>query len=91
MLSYSEISQAVKKIVSHFKWEVFGFFLYNFEDLGKGHSECSMVLSPFHRQQNNGSSVYEYFENDNVPMLKEKLNRLKEKSRSKFFGSLHRN
>lgn len=84
MLSYSEIALAVKKIVSYFKWEVFGFFLYNFEELSKGHSECSMVLSPFNRQLNNGSSVHETFENDAFPMLKEKLNRLKEKSRSKF-------
>lgn len=89
MLSYSEITQAVKKIVSYFKWEVFGFFLYNFDDLGKGHSECSMVLSPFHRQLNNGSSVHETFEQYTSSVLKEKLSRLKEKSRSKFWGDLH--
>lgn len=92
MLSYSEMTNAVKKIVSYFKWEVFGFFLYNFDDAGKGHSECSLVLSPFNRQLNNGSSFHETFENDeNINrfrnILKEKLNRLKEKSRSKLLKS----
>lgn len=84
MLSYSEMTNAVKKIVSYFKWEVFGFFLYNFEDQNRGHSDCSLVLSPFNRQLNNGSSVHETFENDAFPLLKEKLGRLKDKSRSKF-------
>lgn len=87
MLSYSEMTNAVKKIVSYFKWEVFGFFVYNFDDAGKGHSECSLVLSPFNRQLNNGSSVHETFENGTPALLKEKLNRLKEKSRSKLKGS----
>lgn len=83
MLSYSEMTNAVKKIVSYFKWEVFGFLLFNFADQSKGYSECSSVLSPFHRQLN-GSSVHENFENATAPLLKEKLTRLKEKSRSKW-------
>lgn len=78
------MTNAVKKIVSYFKWEVFGFLLYNFDDAGKGHSDCGLVLSPFYRQINNGSSVHETFENGTASLLKEKLNRLKEKSRSKF-------
>lgn len=85
MLSYSEMTNAVKKIVSYFNWEVFGFFLYNFADAGKGHSECSLVLSPFNRQFNNGTSFHETFENGTHKLLKEKLKRLKEKSRSKSF------
>lgn len=86
MLSYSEMTNAVKKIVSYFNWEVFGFFLYNFEDANKGHSECSLVLSPFNRHFNNGTSFRESFENGTHELLKEKLNRLKEKSRSKLIG-----
>lgn len=80
------MTNAVNKIVSYFKWEVFGFLLYNFEDKSKGHSECSLVLKPFHLQINNGSSIHETFENGNPSLLKEKLSRLKEKSRSKFEG-----
>ncbi|CRK98556.1 CLUMA_CG011905, isoform B [Clunio marinus] len=80
MLSYSEMTNAIKKIVSYFKWEVFGFFLYNFNDAGKGHSECSLVLSPFHRQLN-GSSVHETFEHPTPSLIEEKLQRLKQKSR----------
>lgn len=105
MLSYSEMTDAVIKIVTHFKWEVFGFFLFNFNDTSKGakliilkcfesflnfpsiigHSECSLMLSPFHRHLNNGSSFHETFENTkNIDIIKEKLSRLKEKSRSKY-------
>lgn len=80
------MTNAVKKIVSYFKWETFGFLLYNFDDASKGYSECSLVLSPFHRQINNGSSVHEKFEDGTPSLLKEKLTRLKEKSRSKFEG-----
>lgn len=88
MLSYSEMTNAVKKIVSYFNWKVLGFLLHNFSDTSKGNSECSLVLSPFHRQINNASSSYELFENGTPSsLLKEKLTRLKEKSRSKLEGN----
>lgn len=83
MLSYGEMSNSVKKILSFFNWDFFGFFFYNFADVSKGHSECSLLLSPFHRQIKNGSSAYETFDNSTPPVIKEKLNRLKEKARSK--------
>lgn len=42
------------------------------------------MLSPFNRHLNNGSSFHETFENTkNIDIIKEKLSRLKEKSRSK--------
>lgn len=83
MLSYGEMTNSVKKILSYFNWDVFGFFLYNFADTSKGHSECSLLLSSFHRQIKNGSSAHETFDNSTPAVIQEKLNRLKEKARSK--------
>ena len=79
------MTSAVEKIVSYFKWEYFGFFVYDFNDKTKGYSDCSLVLGPYVKSQSdNGTGVYETFENVPFLVLKEKLLRLKEKSRSKL-------
>lgn len=77
------MTNAIIKIVSDFKWEIFGFFLHNYEDPTKGYSPCHHIIAPILRNFNNASNVHETFENDNPDMLREKLDRLKQKSRSK--------
>lgn len=84
MLSYSEMTKAVKKIVSHFKWEIFGFFFHNYKDETKGYSSCHHILAPIHRTHNNGSNYRETFDNATYNDLKMQLDKLKEKSRSEW-------
>lgn len=87
MLSYSEMTKAVTKIVSNFKWEIFGFFFHTYTDQTKGYSSCHHILAPIHKSHNNGSNYRETFDNDfKYEDLILKLGNLKEKSRSKFKG-----
>lgn len=96
MLSYNEMTKAVDKIVSHFNWEIFGFFFHNYKEETKGYSSCHHILAPIHRAHNNGSNYRETFDIEtSYEMLKMQLDRLKEKSRSKledfqFYFSLQR-
>ena len=87
MLSYSEMTNAMRKILSHFKWEIYGFFLHNYDDATKGYSPCHHIIAPINRHSNASkpnSNVHETFENATYDALKEKLFRLKQKSRSKW-------
>lgn len=77
------MTNAIKKIVSHFKWEIFGFFFHNYDDATRGYSPCHHIVAPIHRSHSNASNVHETFENASYSDLKEKLYRLKQKSRSK--------
>lgn len=87
MLSYSEMTKAVTEIVSHFKWEIFGFFFHTYKDQTKGYSSCHHILAPIHKSRTNGSNhpiLRETFDHDyKYTELTEKLSILKEKSRSK--------
>jgi hypothetical protein len=84
MLSYSEMTNAIIKILAHFKWGIFGFFFYNYDDKLKGHSPCNHIVAPINHHYNNRSNVHETFEEPSYNQLKEKLEKLKQKSRSKF-------
>lgn len=85
MLSYSEMMNTVRKIVTHFNWDTFGIMLYNFDDVTKGNSDCSLILTPFFKLDKNQSRAEaETFEEAKPEVLREKLSKLKEKSRSKF-------
>lgn len=84
MLSYSEMTNAVTKIVKHFEWEIFGFFFHNYNDASKGYSSCHHILAPIHKHHNNATNYRETFDEVTDKDLKEKLERLKEKSRSKW-------
>lgn len=87
MLSYSEMMNTVRKIVTHFNWDTFGILSYNYDDVTKGNSDCSLILSPFVKIPKNHDqpkAEIETFEKPIPEVLREKLAKLKEKSRSKL-------
>lgn len=87
MLSYNEMMNTVRKIVTHFRWDTFGILLYNFDDVSKGNSDCSLILAPFYKLDKNQSRTEsETFDQPRPEVLREKLMKLKQKSRSKFQG-----
>jgi hypothetical protein len=87
MLSYNEMMNTVRKIVTHFNWDTFGILLFNYDDVTKGNSDCSLILAPFFKLDKNQSRAeFEMFDQPKPEILREKLSKLKEKSRSKFQG-----
>jgi hypothetical protein len=87
MLSYSEMMNTVRKIVTHFNWDTFGLLAYNFDDVTKGNSDCSLILTPFIKLDKNQSRAeVETFDQPRPEVLREKLAKLKEKSRSKLMN-----
>lgn len=82
------MTNAIREIVSHFNWKIFGFFFHTYEDQTKGYSPCHHIVAPIYKQNNtntnnHNNNAHEKFENATFDELKEKLGRLKEKSRSK--------